>query len=63
MTVFPNSAPDSSTPSHFHPRLPVDEAVVVAAFVLVVKVVDDLVVVVALVDVAAAVVLAVPGRH
>jgi hypothetical protein len=45
--AWPNSAPDSSTPSHFHPRPPEAGAVEVETFVL-------LVVVVALVDVVAA---------
>ena len=54
MLVDPNSAPDSSTPSHFHPRLPVDE-VVVAFVVLVVNVVP--------VALDVVVVAAVPGMH
>jgi hypothetical protein len=56
MTVFPNSAPDSSTPSHFHPGLPVDEADVVEAFVLLVAIVVPVALVVV-------VVAAVPGMH
>ena len=54
MLVDPNSAPDSSTPSHFHPKLPVDE-VVVAFVVLVVNVVP--------VALDVVVVAAVPGMH
>jgi hypothetical protein len=61
MVVDPNSAPDSSTPSHFHPRPvgEVDLAVVVLVAIVVVlafKVVD----VAAFADVVAFVVVAVP---
>ena len=59
MLPCPNSAPDSSTPIHFHPPeagglLVVDvEALEVLVFVEVTRVVDEVVVVVP----------AVPGRH
>lgn len=61
MEPLPNSAPDSSTPSHFHPRLPVDEPVVVVAFAVLEVV---LVLVINVVPAAFVVVVAAgPGRH